>query len=258
MAEDIEARGSLDSGRHCSRVERIADSQSRLQVSMRDTSFGSLGDEVKDGSSGGLTSCAGGGRDCDERLQWLVDWPSLSERSIDKVEEVGIWVCCVKVHELGGVNDGTSANSEERVDVLRASPCNCFLDPGVPISSCLLDGHEKMNSRAILGLNHDIGVDLKLNALSAESLTNLPHGIQLVNIGISDNGNPLGAHVLEVHADFLSDARAETNRRGRHLKGILLLGRVRSRSGVLAPAGISSPRNQSWLLVISWVGVART
>lgn len=129
MAKHIETRGSLHSCRHCPCVKWIADSEGRLQVSVRNTSLGSLRNQVEDGGSGCLASGTRGGRDGDERLQRLVNRPSLSKRRIHKVEEIGIRVCCIEVHELGCVNDGASTNREERVEVLRASPSDSFLDP---------------------------------------------------------------------------------------------------------------------------------
>lgn len=88
-----------------------------------------------------------------------------------------------------------------------------------------------------------------------QCLADLFHGRQLVDSLVSDNADPLGAHVLEVHADFACDARPESDGRGSHLKGILLeLGTVLG--GCIA--AYSSMRAAAVVMMVAWVGVAGT
>lgn len=77
--------------------------------------------------------------------------------------------------------------------------------------------------RAVFGLYSNIGEDLEADALPCETDPNLLHSVKLIDSRISDYADSLGAHVLEVHTDLLSDARAEADGRSGHLKGVLLL-----------------------------------
>lgn len=101
---------------------------------MRNTRLGPLGHEIKDGSAGRLATCAGRGGNSNKRFQRLVNRQALAERRIDKVEEVGVGVCCVEVHELGSVDDRTAAHSEERIGGIWTSPGDGLFDTDLSLA----------------------------------------------------------------------------------------------------------------------------
>lgn len=109
MAEHIQTRSGMDGGGHGACVDGITDTQGGLEGAVCDASFSSLGDEIEDCGTGGLRASTGRGRYRDEGLQWLGDGEALAERGVDEVEEVGVGEDGVKVHELGGVDDGATA-----------------------------------------------------------------------------------------------------------------------------------------------------
>lgn len=109
--------------------------------------------------------------------------------------------------------------------------------------------------RAILWLDSCLVEDFEVDALVGQCLSNLFHGRQLVDSFIGDNADPLGAHVLEIHADFARDARSESDGRGRHLEGVLL--ELRAVLGGCI-AAYSSMRTVSVIMMVTRVGVAGT
>lgn len=109
--------------------------------------------------------------------------------------------------------------------------------------------------RAILRFDSCLVEDFEVDALAGQCLTDLFHGRQLVDCLVGDNADPLGAHVLEVHADLMSDARSESDGRGRHLEGILLELRAVLRGGISADSSIQTV---SVMMMVTWVGVAGT
>lgn len=112
-----------------------------------------------------------------------------------------------------------------------------------------------MYIRTVLGLDSDLVVNLKVDTLTSESLSNLSHGVQLVDILIRHNAHSLGAHILEIHTDLLSDAGAESDGRGGHLKGILFLAWMCRGRGIFALVSVSRGDDGWWLFVISRVGM---
>jgi hypothetical protein len=74
------------------------------------TSLGSLRNEIKDGRSRGLTSRSRSGGNSDERVKRLVDRSTFAKRSIDKVQEIGLGVVEVKVHEFSRIHHRTATN----------------------------------------------------------------------------------------------------------------------------------------------------
>lgn len=114
--------------------------------------------------------------------------------------------------------------------------------------------------RAVLGLDANVGKDFKGDALAREALDDLLHGVELLDGAVGDDGDAPGAEVLEVHADLLRDAGAEADRRGRHLKGVLLerLGRLGGRRvAAVARPGRRPGQQRRLRVVVARVGVAR-
>lgn len=105
VAQDVEPRARLDGGGHGARVEGVADAQGGLEVAVGDARLGAPGHEVEDGRPRRLGPRARRRRHRHERLQRLVDRPAVAERRVDEVEEVGVRVACVQVHQLGCVDD---------------------------------------------------------------------------------------------------------------------------------------------------------
>ena len=96
---------------------------------MCDTSLGSFGYKVKDRGTcclGPSTSRCGHGN---QRFQWLTNWKALAQRGINKVEELGIWVTSVEVHEFCSVNDRPTPNCKECIRLVRFCKRNGVLDP---------------------------------------------------------------------------------------------------------------------------------
>lgn len=105
VAQHVEAGARLDGGGHGARVEGVAYAEGRLEVAVRDAGLGALGDEVEDGGAGGLGPRAGGRGDGNEGLQGLVDRAAVAEGRVDEVQEVGVRVRGVQVHQLRCVDD---------------------------------------------------------------------------------------------------------------------------------------------------------
>lgn len=174
MTKHIETRGSMHGRRHGARIERITYAKRGLEISVRDSCLGFLGDEVEDGSSGGFGSCTGGGRYGDEGQQLLVNGETLAEWCVYKVEEVGIWVTGIQIHELSGVDDGASTNCEEGIRLIWLAESDGFED-SVPISKA--PRAENTYSRAVLGLNSTPVINCKLDSLLLQPFNNLLHSI---------------------------------------------------------------------------------
>jgi hypothetical protein len=128
VAQNVESRGGLDSRGHSPGVQGIADAESWLEGSVGNTSLGPLLDEIKNGRACCFAACSCGGWDGNEGLERLVHRQTFAQRRIDEVEEVGVGVCSVKVHELGRVYDGSAADGQERVGLVWPGPCNCVLN----------------------------------------------------------------------------------------------------------------------------------
>lgn len=109
--------------------------------------------------------------------------------------------------------------------------------------------------RAILWFYPYVGVDLEIDALTIETLSNLSHGIQLIHSLVGNDTHSLGAEVLQVHAHLLGHASSEPNGRSRHLKGILLEVGI-GRRGEAAAAYVLVLGDGG--AVVARVGVART
>lgn len=95
---------------------------------MSDTSLCTRRRKVEDGGAGGLRASAGGCGDGDERLEGLVDGEALAEGGIYEVEEVGVGVAGVEIHELGGVYDGAAPDGEEGVRLVGLCEGDGFFD----------------------------------------------------------------------------------------------------------------------------------
>lgn len=118
----------MDGGGHGAGVEGVADAEGGLEGAVGDAGFGARGGEVEDGGASGLGAGAGGGGDGDEGLEGLVDGEAFAEGSVDEVEEVGVGVAGVKVHELGGVDYGATAYGEEGVGLIGFCKGDGFFD----------------------------------------------------------------------------------------------------------------------------------
>lgn len=130
VAEHVEAGAGLDGGGHGAGVEGVAYAEGGLEVAVGDAGLGALGDEVENGGAGGLGAGARGGGDGDEGLERLVDGAAVAEGRVDKVQEVGVRVRGVQVHQLGRVDDGPAAHRQERVRVEGLGPVDGLADAG--------------------------------------------------------------------------------------------------------------------------------
>ena len=135
VAQDVEAGAGLDGRGHGAGVEGVADAQGGLEVAVGDARLGALGDEVEDGGARRLAASAGRGGHGDEGLEGLVDGAALAQGRVDKVEEVGLGVFVVEVHELGRVHDGATADSQEGVGLVGADPFDGLLDAVLKVSN---------------------------------------------------------------------------------------------------------------------------
>lgn len=120
----------MDGGGHGAGVKRITYTQSRLESAMSDAGLCARGGEVKDSGARGLGARAGGGGHGDEGEEGLVNGEALAEGGVDEVEEVGVGVAGVQVHELGGVDDGAAADGEEGVGGVGLNEGDGFFDAG--------------------------------------------------------------------------------------------------------------------------------
>lgn len=128
MAQHVETGAGLDGSRHGPGIERITNSQRRLQIPMGYAALGSFRYEVKNGGARGLTSSSRGRRDCNKRTEWLVNGASLANRCVNKVQQVSFGIIQVEVHELGRVHDRTAANSKECIWLVGAYPADGLID----------------------------------------------------------------------------------------------------------------------------------
>lgn len=126
----------MDGRRHGTGVQRVAYTQGRLESAVRDAGLRARGGEVEDGGAGGLGASAGGGGDGDEGEEGLVYGEALAEGGVDEVEEVGVRVAGVQVHELGGVDYGAAADGEEGVGLVGFGEGDGFFDAGGEMVSC--------------------------------------------------------------------------------------------------------------------------
>ena len=81
----------MDGRGHGARVERVDYAEGRLEIAVSDAGLCALGDEIEDGGACclGPGSCGCGDGDEGEEFGW--DGEAFAERSVDKVEEVGVW-----------------------------------------------------------------------------------------------------------------------------------------------------------------------
>lgn len=133
VAQDVEAGARLDGGGHGAGVEGVAYAEGGLEVAVGDAGLGALGDEVEDGGARGFGPCPSGRGDGDEGLQGLVDGPAVSEWRVDEVQEVGVRVRGVQVHQLGRVDDRTAAHGQECVWVEGLGPVDGLADAGAVV-----------------------------------------------------------------------------------------------------------------------------
>ena len=145
VAEDVEAGGGVDGGRHGAGVDGVADAEGGFQGAVGDAGFRFGGDEIEDGGACGFRSCACGGGDGDERGEGFGDGEAAAERGVDEIEELGGGEVCVKVHQFGGVDDGAAADGEECGWLVSFGELNGFFDA------------------AVLGLHHCPLVHRKIN-----------------------------------------------------------------------------------------------
>lgn len=134
MAEDVEAGRGVHGRGHGARVERIADPQGGLEGAGGDACFGAFGNEVEDGRACGFGAGAGGGGDGDEGGERTFDGEAEAEGGVDKVEEGGVGVSVIEVHQFGCVDDGAAADGEESGGVVGFGEVDGFLDAGVGVS----------------------------------------------------------------------------------------------------------------------------
>lgn len=258
VAQDVEAGARLDGGGHGARVERVADAQRGLEVAVGDASLCALGDEVEDGGAGGLGPGARGGGHRDEGLEGLVDGPAVAEGRVDEVEEVCVGVRRVQVHQLGRVDDRAASYREEGIRVEGLGPVYGLADAVSQVSlmktqPCTNIHHGGNGSRAVLGLDPGVVEDAEVHTFSRQRVADLIHGRQLVHGLIRDDADPLGAHVLQVHADLAGCAVAKADGGGSHLEGVLLELRVILRSGITPHGGT---RPTVVVVMMGWVRVA--
>lgn len=62
-------------------------------------------------------------------MQLLVNGSSLPERSIDEVKKVGIGIAGVEIHQLGSVDNRSTAYSEESIWLIWFGKSNSFFYP---------------------------------------------------------------------------------------------------------------------------------
>ena len=207
VAEDVEAGGGVHGGGHGARVQRVADAEGRFEGAVGDAGFGAFGHEVEDCRAGGLAAGACRCGDGDEGEQFLVDWLALAEWSVDKVEEVGRRVVCVKVHELGGVDDASSSHSQKSVRLICLCEVNCF--PNTASLSELRSGLLSVDLRIVFRLHQCSLENGEVDGFPIKGFRHLLHSVQLGNILVRHDADPLGAHVSNIHSYFLGAPRSK-------------------------------------------------
>ena len=128
VAEDVEAGAGVHGRGHGARVQGVADAEGGLEGAVGDAGLGARRGQVEDRRAGRFGAGAGGGGDGDEGLEWLVDREALAEGCVDEVEEVGVGVAGVEVHELGCVDDRAAADGEEGVRLVGFGEGNGLFD----------------------------------------------------------------------------------------------------------------------------------
>lgn len=172
MTQDVQSRRRVDSTRHGASVEGIAYAERRLEIPVRNASLCSLGDEVEDGGASRLGTSAGRGGNGDQGQKSRSDGHAFAERGVDEVEEIilcathsALRLCAlcrvqhtritvIQIHQLGGINDGSSSNCEESIWVVQLCKCNGLLDAekGQVSRSCRLMCLKRY-LRGVLGLD---------------------------------------------------------------------------------------------------------
>lgn len=126
----------MDGRGHGACVEGVTDTEGRLEGAVSDAGFGARGGEVEDGGAGGFAAGASGGGDGDEGEEGLVDGETFAEGGVDEIEEVGVRVAGVQIHEFGSVDHGAAANSEEGVWLIGLGEGDGFFDAVGLMVSC--------------------------------------------------------------------------------------------------------------------------
>ena len=85
--------------------------------------------------------------------------------------------------------------------------------------------------RAILRLCANFIENCELDSLTGQALHSLLHRIELGDIRIGHDANPLGTYIGEVHSDFFGGPRTEADAGRSHLEGIFFLARAIHRCG---------------------------
>jgi hypothetical protein len=81
----------VDGAGHGAGVEGVDYAEGGLEVAVCNACLRALGDEVEDGGARCLGSGSCGCRDGDKRKKLGRDGEAFAERSVDEVEEVGVW-----------------------------------------------------------------------------------------------------------------------------------------------------------------------
>lgn len=282
MAEDIQTRGCMHCRGHGPRVERIADTQRRLQIPMSDSRFRLLGNQVENGRASGLrtgSSCRWNGH---KRFQFLGYREAFAQRRVDEIEKVRLGIDSVEIHQFRGINDRSAAyynimsmalahrvdsgkltHSKESIRIIRLDKFNSLLDPIFPPSEYSFFNKNKQmldwgNSRAILRLNPHFIKHRKLDPLPAQPLYSLLHSIQLTHIRIRNYTNLIHAQILKIHPHLLRSSRSEADARSGHFKGVLLLPRSVNGGRQMTSDMVCQGRSLTMMVVMIGVRMART
>lgn len=140
-----------------------------------------------------------------ERRQVLVNDAALADRSVDKLEQVGIGVVGIQIRSLAGVYDRSTSNGHKDVGLVELGELDRFLETLVG------------------GLGAGAVVDNKGHVASLEGLDHGLHHGQLGNVGVGHDQDFLGLHVGQIHADLASDTLAKAHSGRGHLEGVLML-----------------------------------
>lgn len=128
VAQDVEAGARVHGGGHGAGVQGVADAESGLEGAVGDAGLGARRGQVEDRRAGRFGAGASGGGDGDEGLEGLVDREALAEGCVDEVEEIGVGVAGVEVHEFGCVDDRAAADGEEGVGLVGFGEGNGLFD----------------------------------------------------------------------------------------------------------------------------------